>query len=338
MTVKKSNVPDLPQNMRIYLGYFACFTALCLSARAEQYITTPLKMAPPEDWQVFAQAQDAAPQPAPSAQPADAPMLWNSPFFANWTDRVRQAQASQPHWISPLVTVTPMLIQQVRYDQYWEHTGTGANVDTYFSGQGLELIPTTDNEVLLKPPSYIQRTVKSPATGWSDDPFLTIKQRLLSANEQDGNYIVTAYFGATAPTGSPAFTNDTWILTPTLGAGKGWGDFDVQATIGAPVPLAHQNIVGTAIVTNVALQYHISQYLWPEFEFNNTYWANGLRGGKNQLFLTPGIVFGRFVVHDRNTLTLGTGYQFAVSPPLTKKPVLTPTYNHAWILSARLTF
>ena len=89
--------------------------ALCLSARAEQYITAPLKMAPPEDWQVFAQAQDAAPQPAPSAQPADAPMLWNSPFFANWTDRVRQAQASQPHWISPLVTVTPMLIQQVRY-------------------------------------------------------------------------------------------------------------------------------------------------------------------------------------------------------------------------------
>ena len=211
-------------------------------------------------------------------------------------------------------------------------------MDTYFNGQGLELIPTTDNEVLLKPPSYIQRTVKSPATGWSDDPFLTIKQRLLSANEQDGNYIVTAYFGATAPTGSPAFTNDTWILTPTLGAGKGWGDFDVQATIGAPVPLAHQNIVGTAIVTNVALQYHISQYLWPEFEFNNTYWANGLRGGKDQLFLIPGIVFGRFVIHDRNTLTLGTGYQFAVSPPLTKKPVLTPTYDHAWILSARLTF
>jgi hypothetical protein len=104
------------------------------------------------------------------------------------------------------------------------------------------------------------------------------------------------------------------------------------------VPLAHEQTIGTAVLTNVTFQYHIQRYFWPEFELNDTYFADGLRGGKNQLFLTPGIVFGRFVIHDRVTFSLGGGYQFAVSPPLSKVPVLTPVYDHAWILSARLTF
>ena len=79
----------------------------------------------------------------------DAPLLWNSSYFANWTSRVVEAQQSQPHWIAPLATVTPLLVQQVRYDQFWEHLGTGANINNYNNGHGLELIPTTTNEVLL---------------------------------------------------------------------------------------------------------------------------------------------------------------------------------------------
>jgi hypothetical protein len=293
----------------------------------------PLLMAPPEDWQTAA-LQDPAPPPAAT----DAPVSPISDYFSNWFARVEQAQASQPHWMTPLVTVTPRLEQEVRYDQYWEHLGTGAEVNTFGSGKGLELIPTTTNEMLLNPSPYTERSIKRPATGWADDPFLVVKQRLLSADEQDGNYIVTAFFGVQAPTGSAAFSNNAWVITPTLAGGKGWGDCDIQATVGIPVPLAHQNIIGTSIVTNVAFQYHIAQYFWPEFEVNDTYWANGLRGGKNQVFLTPGIIFGRFTIHDRVRAIIGGGYQFAVSPKLMTEPALTPIYNHAWILTARLTF
>ena len=104
---------------------------------------------------------------APSAtEPLTAAPVSNSSgisgYFANWFNRVEQAQASQPHWMTPLVTVTPRLEQEVRYDQYWEHLGNGAEVNSFGSGKGLELIPTTTNEVLLNPPAYLERSVKSP--------------------------------------------------------------------------------------------------------------------------------------------------------------------------------
>jgi hypothetical protein len=44
-------------------------------------------------------------------------------------------------------------------------------------------------------------------------------------------------------------------------------------------------------------QYHFLEYFWPELEFNDTYWFDGTqRAHRNQLFLTPGIVFGRFAL------------------------------------------
>src|ERR1700722_219384 len=259
-------------------------------------------------------------------------------YFDHWFDRVKQAQDSQPHWMTPIATVTPRLEEEFRYDQFWEQMGNGANLANFDSGKGLELIPTTSNEVLINLPPYEERTVKKPASGFGDWPFLTVKQRFFSANEQDGNYIVTGFLGVQAPTGAAAFTNDAWVITPTLAAGKGWGNFDVQGTIGVPIPLSHENTIGTSVVTNVALQYHLGQFFWPEIEANTTYWADGLRGGKFQTFITPGLVLGRFPIVGRIKAIVGVGYQFAVSPALTKTPVLTPTYQHAWILTARTAF
>jgi hypothetical protein len=37
------------------------------------------------------------------------------------------------------------------------------------------------------------------------------------------------------------------------------------------------------------------------------YNSEGLNSGKTQVFLTPGIVFGRFPIHDRFGFTIGTG-------------------------------
>jgi hypothetical protein len=291
-----------------------------------------------------AQAADPAPavtgqsSSSPPAVYLDAPVPSITSYFLNWFNRVDQAQASQPHWMTPLVTVTPRLEEEVRYDQYWEHQHTGADLDLYDMGKGLELIPTTTNEILLNPPVYEQRSNKSPAAGWGDDQFLVIKQRLLSANEETGNYIVTAFLGVQAPTGDRVFTNHAWLVTPTIAGGKGWGDFDVQATVGIALPTDHESDIGKALATNVTFQYHIAKYFWPEFEVNYTHWFGGERDGKDQVFLTPGIILGRFQVYDRLRVSIGGGYQFAVSPKVVTEPALTPTYDHAWILSARASF
>ena len=61
-------------------------------------------------------------------------------------------------------------------------------------------------------------------------------------------------------------------------------------------------------------------------------------GGKDQVFLTPGLVLGRIEIKDRIRLVVGARYRFAVSPTLTKTPVLMPTYDRAWISTSRLTF
>ncbi len=261
-----------------------------------------------------------------------------STYFDQWFARVDDAQASQPHWMTPLATVTPRLEEEFRYDQFWQHQATGASLDNIDGGKGLELIPTETNEILINLPSYEERSVKSPISGWGDWAFLTIKQRLLSANEENGNYIVTAFLGLQAPTGSEAFTNDAWVITPTLAAGKGWGDFDIQATIGAQLPFSHESTIGTAIVSNATAQYHLGEHFWPELELNDTYWSGGLRDGLNQLFFTPGIILGRFPLGERAKFSVGVGYQIALSPdPVVLKP-LTPSFDHGWLVSARLGF
>jgi hypothetical protein len=261
-------------------------------------------------------------------------------YFADWFDRVAAAQASQPHWMTPVATVTPRLEEEVRYDQYWEKRGNGSTLDIFDAGKGLELIPTETNEILINPPAYQEKgNTAKPAQGFLDDPFLVIKQRLFSANEENGNYIVSVFLGVTAPSGNRAFTNNAWIVTPTIAAGKGWGNFDIQATLGAGVPSKHQGTIGTNIVSNVTFQYHAWQYFWPEFEVNDTYWLNGSqRGGKDQVLLTPGIVLGRFEIYKRIKFIVGGGYQFAVAPKYVDTSEQTPAYNHAWILTSRIAF
>lgn len=260
-------------------------------------------------------------------------------YFAHWSDRVREAQASQPHWITPVATVTPRLEQEFRFDAGFQQAGNGAHLANYGMGKGLELIPTTSNEIILNIPPYEDRTVKKPAQGFGDDPVLLIKQRLLSANEQNGNYIVTAFFGVQAPTGVTAFTNDAWVITPTIAAGKGWGRFAIQGTLGGAFPLSHEGEIGKSIIANVAFQYHFGEFFWPEFEVNTIHWAGGLRDGKTQVFLTPGIIFGRFpIAGGRTKAIVGVGYQFAVAPKLVTTPALTPTYDRQLILTTRLAF
>jgi hypothetical protein len=306
------------RRVSICLGVAAAFLSVVVRAKAAD---APAETAPP----IFTDAGTAT-------DPI-------TDYFLHWYDRVHEAQATQPHWMTPIATVTPRLEEEIRYDQQFQVLGTGAQIANFDGGKGLELIPTTMNEILINAPAYEERTIKSPAQGFADWNFLTIKQRIVSAPEDKGNYILTTFVGVQAPMLGSPFTNKAWVVTPTLAGGKGWGDFDVQATVGTPIPTSHVSVIGNSLVTNVALQYHFAEYFWPELEFNDTYWFNGLRGHRNQLFLTPGIVFGRFALGGGLKGIIGIGYQFAVMPsPVVLSPALTPTYNHAWLLTSRVAF
>ena len=70
---------------------------------------------------------------------------------------------------------------------------------------------------------------------------------------------------------------------------------------------------------------------------NWTYWADGQRGGLNQVFLTPGLVIGRFKLSEDIAFTTGVGYQVAVSPHYQATP-LTPAYNNGWVFTTRFNF
>ena len=80
------------------------------------------------------------------------------------------------------------------------------NLSIFDAGKGFEFIPTKPIEVIIGLPPYEERSGRNPAVGFGDWPFLLLKYRLLSANEENGNYCVTPFVAFTAPTGSNAFS------------------------------------------------------------------------------------------------------------------------------------
>ena len=274
----------------------------------------------------------AEPYPAQEANPPAEAQSSSSPildYFRDWFPRVSKTQAEQPHWVTPLVTVTPRLEQEFRYDQIWQSHSNGQTLNSFGGGKGLELIPTENTEVILGIPAWQSRNHPENTDGFADENLL-LKYRLLAANEERGNYILTLFAGFTLPTGSQHNTQDHAIFTPTIAFGKGWGDFDVQATLGASVPDNAVGSLGTPILANAAFQYRLLRVFWPEVEVNYTYWPNGERQGIHQVFITTGLVIGRIPIWERLGATVGAGFQIAV----TERPV----YHNSSILSVRFPF
>jgi hypothetical protein len=278
---------------------------------------------------ITARADDASTNaPAPSDGCVFAPV---GTYFGNWFERVSKIQSEQPHWVTPISTVTPRLEEELRYDQSWQSVPGGHTIDNYGSTKGVELIPFDPVEVIIGVPGYETENTTPHKHGWADETFL-IKYRILSGNEENGNYILTAFMGLSVPSGSDTFSSHHYGFTPTIAFGKGWGDFDFQSTVGVSVPDngGVRTGAGTPVLWNTAFQYRIAKYFWPEVEANYTYWPNGEHEGLNQLFITPGLVLGRFPIYGRVGVTVGAGVQVAVTDhPLTHRNV---------VLSARLPF
>ena len=245
-----------------------------------------------------------------------------------WLEHVSKIQEVQPHWVTPLVTVTPRLEQEIRFDYVDQlNTPSGHELQNYGNGKGLEIIPTDNIELILNVPPYLSHNNIKIDDGFGDFAAL-IKYRILSANAVSGNYILTAFLGVSFPTGQYKNGSPTTIFTPSIAGGKGWGNIDIQSTVGVTIP----DIGDTShtILWNTSFQYKIDPFFWPEVEFNYSHFTGGPNVGRDQAFVTPGIMFGRFPIANRVGFTVGAGMQIGISE--------FKNYDHAWLVSARLPF
>ncbi len=250
-------------------------------------------------------------------------------WTARWLANVTVTQNKQPHWITPLVLVTPRLEQEFRADFVRQLLPGSQQSWNYDNGKGLEIIPQSRIELLFNAPPYLQHSQSGAANGLGDVSFL-MKYRVLTANEQHGNYILTAFFGGSVPTGTYKNGAPSSTVLPTLAGGKGWGRFDVESTLGGILPVDSVEKIGRTIVWNTVAQEHVGRYLWPELELNSSFIKGGPNDGKKQSFIMPGVLTGRFPVHNRVGLTLGAGMQIAATH--------YHSYDHALIFTARIPF
>ena len=263
-----------------------------------------------------------------------------STFIANYQARVTATQNEQPHWVTPLVTVTPRLEQEFRTDFVHQYTTTGKEQWNYGNGKGLELIPERHTEIIVNIPPFIDHS-NGAKDGFGDISFLA-KERLFSRNEEHGNAIVTVFLAGSIPTGKNANGSCCAVITPTLAVGKGFRQLALTSTAGGTLPVSSIKSLGHTIVWNNTVQYRaaktgVARLFWPEFEFNSTFYKGGANDGKVATFATPGMIIGRIPLSHkpdgtpgRLGLTFGAGEQIAVTH--------FHTYNHATVITARLPF
>lgn len=261
-------------------------------------------------------------------------------WIARYQARVTATQNAQPHWITPLVTVTPRLEQELRADFVHQYAPNGAALWTYGNGKGLELIPAWHTEILLNAPPFLNHS-NGAEDGFGDVSFMA-KERLYARNEEHGNGIVTVFLAGSIPTGKNGNGSCCAVVTPTLAMGKGFGQWALTTTAGGTLPVTNSAGLGHSILWNSVAQYHgtrrgLGRSFWPEVELNSTFFKGGAHDGSTMTFATPGVVIGRVPLrHDaegrpgRLGLTFGAGEQIALTH--------FHTYNHATVVTVRMPF
>jgi hypothetical protein len=253
-------------------------------------------------------------------------------FFKAWEERVRATSARQPAWPVPVVAPSSVIVQLARVDFVRQYTSTHTETWNYDNGKGVNLIPFARTEFDINLAPYIQHNTPKVKDGTGDVSFVA-KYRMFAANE-GGNYSTAVQVAFSVPTGSYKNGVAASTMTPTVVAGKGFGKFDIQSAIGGVLPMSSALTIGRTISWNTVAQYKVGKYFWPELEANASYYHGGPNDGKNQTFLTPGLMVSKIKLRqnpkDRLGLVFGAGMQIATSH--------FHSYNHGLVLTGRLTF
>jgi hypothetical protein len=250
-------------------------------------------------------------------------------LFRWWREMAARSQENQPDWLSPLATTSGRLKDELRYDIWQQPNAGGASTWQLGGNKGLEFITSSRTQILLGIPTYTVQTSGQQPNGFGDLP-LQLKFRIASSARNEKNYLLTFILAASVPTGAHRYGAGDAVLSPALAFGKGCGKFDVQSTVGVNLPGGSTAKLGRQVLINNAFQYRAGWKLWPEFEVNSMFFETGKNAGEKQVFLTPGIGFGRVRIGRTLRLSSAAGMQIAATH--------FHTYNHRLMLSERLSF
>jgi len=254
-------------------------------------------------------------------------------FFAQWQDRVRKTSSQQPGWAVPVVTPSSGIVQLARVDVLHQWASTGSSTWNYGNSKGFNFIPYYRTEIDVNLPPYVQHNSPKAADG-AGDFSMVLKYRPFAGNAEAGNFSTAFQIAATGATGSYKNGTARATINPTLIVGKGFGRFDIQSSLGGTLPVGSIHAIGRTIVWNAVAQYQVGKIFWPEIEVNSNFYHLGPNDGKNQTFITPGLMVSRIKLRrdptDRLGLVFGGGMQIATST--------FHAYNHGLVLTGRLTF
>jgi hypothetical protein len=199
-----------------------------------------------------------------------------------------------------------------------------ASPDTwnFDNSKDLNLVPWANTELAIGLPPCIKNN--STAVAGFDDLSFFAKYRIASGNAQHGAYTFSAWVLTTVPTGSHKNGSTNASVQPNMGGGKGFGNFDVQSSLGATLPTGTPATTtsGRPVIWNTVAQYRIAKLFWPEIESRAIYYKGGTNDGKKQRFITPELIIGRCALHpsdpkSRPGLAFGAGWRL---PPASFTP------------------
>jgi hypothetical protein len=250
-----------------------------------------------------------------------------APAELSWLARTTQTRSSQPDWVTPLITASANLEEAAIYDTSRKLQANGSSLWTLGGPRGVQFVPFGKLQITYGATPYELHVNSKSHDGFGDTSF-AFKYRFASGNAENGNFAFSGLINTSIPTGSYQNGQQSAILSPVLLGEKGWGNFNIQTTFGAALPLGHTASTGRQYGWNTAFQYRIGRFLDPELETNILAYQGGPNQGQKQLYLLPGIIAGRFPLTRSAGLAFGVGMQIAATHD--------HAFNHNLIFSVRL--
>lgn len=238
----------------------------------------------------------------------------------------------QPAWMGPLIQPDSRLSQGARLSLSNSFTPAGTRTVNYGNYHTLAIIATDRVQINFMAPPYVQNNSPAMKDGFADT-MVEAKYRIASGNAEHGNFALTALATYEIPTGSHQNGAPSGVWYPNLAAGKMWGRFDLQTTIGGSLPTGKIAEQGRQIQWNTTGQVLLGSSLWLDVEDNAAFNYGGPIDARTENFITP----AAFYVLRRKSwkpshpiFVPGLGMQIATSR-------LRP-YNHNLIPELRILF
>jgi hypothetical protein len=194
--------------------------------------------------------------------------------------------ALQPTWMSPLIQPDARITQSVRLSFANSYTSAGTQTVSYGNYHTFGVIAGNRFQFNFIAPPYIQNNSATAKDGFGDTQ-VECKMRIASGNAQHGNYALTALLAYQAPTGNHQNGAPTAIYWPNIAAGRAWGRFDLQSTIGGMMPSGKIAAQGRQIDWNTAAQWHATKHGWLALEDNAIYNYGGPFDRRTTNYVTP---------------------------------------------------